>query len=418
MNTKIPHRKSNQGTVLLVTMIFVLTFAAALAGYLLMIDNSDQMVARSQNWNSSLALAESGVEESLAQLNSGVNFQANGWSQSGSNYFLSRALNGATYSIGVQSGQTSTIYSTGIVSVSLTGALVTRVVKVVAYRSPLFNVGLGAVGGIDMNGNSPVSDSWNSYDTNESLNGIYNNYSGSNSSVASVDGVVNIGSKDTIQGNLYLGPTASYSSSQTQVTGTVFTDYNVTFPPASLPTIDSSGHAITWSAAPTSIVGGVTEHNLTNSGTYSITDNTPIEVAPGVTVTLDVRSLNFDPSSVTIDGGTANSGTIYMYQESGSVTLGGNSSGGAIGNRPENFYYFGLPGVNSITLGGNSDFVGAIYAPNADLTLNGGGGNNGLMGAAIVNSVTMHGHYDFHYDTALATNQFSRGVIPISWQEL
>ncbi|HXA45366.1 MAG TPA: collagen-binding domain-containing protein [Candidatus Angelobacter sp.] len=417
MNMKISPQKSNQGTALLVTMIFVLTFAAALAGYLLMIDNSDQMVARSQNWNSSLALAESGVEESLAQLNSGVNFSANGWSQSGSNYLMSRALNGATYSVGVQSGlPTSTIYSTGIVTVPLTGALVTRVVKVIAQQSPLFNVGLGAVGGITMNGNSVGSDSWNSYDPNQSTNGLYDNYSGTNGSVASEDGVVNIGNH-TIQGNLYLGPTASYSGAQAQVTGTVYSDYNVTFPSASLPTITPNGQAVTWSAAPTTN-SPVTEHNLTTPGYYIITDNTPIEVQPGVTVTLDVRSLNFDPSSVTIDGGTANSGTIIMYQESGSVTLGGNSSGGAIGNRPENFYYFGLPGVTSITLGGNSQFVGAIYAPNASLTLNGGGGNNGLQGAAIVASVTLNGHYDFHYDTALATNQFSRGAIPVSWQEL
>jgi hypothetical protein len=417
MNMKISCRKSNQGSALLITMIFVITFAAALAGYLLMIDNSDQMVARSQNWNSSLALAESGVEESLAQLNSGVNFSANGWSQSGSNYILSRALNGATYSVGVQSSlPTSTIYSTGVVTVPITGALVTRVVKVIAQQSPLFNVGLGAVGGINMNGNSVSSDSWNSYNTNQSLNGLYNGYSGTNGSVASEDGVVNIGNH-TIQGNLYLGPTASYSSGNSQVTGTVYSDYNVTFPPVSLPTITPNGNAITWLAAPTTN-SPVTEHNLTTPGYYIITDNTPIEVQPGVAVTLDVRSLNYNPSSVTIDGGTANSGTIYMYQESGSVNLGGNSGGGAIGNRPENFYYFGLSGVTSITLSGNSQFVGAIYAPNASLTLNGGGGNNGLQGAAIVNSITMNGHYDFHYDTALATNQFSRGVIPVSWQEL
>src|SRR5580692_7152809 len=146
MNLNISRRKDHQGTVLLVTMIFVLTFAAALAGYLLMVEDSDQMVARSQNWNSSLALAESGVEESLAQLNSGVSFSADGWSQSGSTHLLSRALNGATYSVGVQSATpTSTIYSTGIVTVPFTGALVTRVVKVIAQQSPLFNVGLGAV---------------------------------------------------------------------------------------------------------------------------------------------------------------------------------------------------------------------------------------------------------------------------------
>jgi choice-of-anchor A domain-containing protein len=97
--------------------------------------------------------------------------------------------------------------------------------------------------------------------------------------------------------------------------------------------------------------------------------------------------------------------------------LSGNSSGGASGNRPENLYVYGLQGVTSITLSGNSSFVGAIYAPEAVLTLNGGGAANNLIGAAVVNSVTLNGHYDFHYDTYLGGNQNSSYVVA-SWQEL
>jgi hypothetical protein len=418
---KLFHRKNQQGSALLITMIFVLTMAAALASYLLMIDHSDQMVSRSQNWNNSLAVAESGVEEALAQINSGVSYSANGWTQSGTNYNLTRSLNGANYYVGIQSGQTSTIYSTGTVTVLLTSAAVSRVVKVVVQTEPLFNVGLGAVDNINMNGNSVASDSWNSYNTNESSGGLYNGYSGTNGSVASENGVVNIGNH-TIQGNLYLGPNATYSSGAGQVTGTIYSDYNVSFPPASLPTTDSSGNPIVWQGSPTTTVGSghsaTTEHDYTNSGAYIVQDSDPIVVESGVTVTLQVETLSFSPSSVTINGGTTASGTIIMYQDSGTVTLGGNSSGGAIGNRPENFYYYGLPGVTSITLGGTSTFVGAIYAPNATLTLNGGGSGNNLEGAAIVNSITMNGHYDFHYDTALATNGITRGAVPVSWQEL
>jgi len=35
----------------------------------------------------------------------------------------------------------------------------------------------------------------------------------------------------------------------------------------------------------------------------------------------------------------------------------------------------------------------------------------------VVYSVTLNGHYDFHYDTALATNGISRGFVVSSWQE-
>ena len=104
----------------------------------------------------------------------------------------------------------------------------------------------------------------------------------------------------------------------------------------------------------------------------------------------------------------------------GRCDLGRKLRGGAIGNRPENFVYFGMTNVASITLSGNSTFVGAVYAPEATLTLNGGGNANNLEGSAIVNSVTLNGHYDFHYDVSLAKWVFgpARGYIPLSWQEL
>jgi len=39
----------------------------------------------------------------------------------------------------------------------------------------------------------------------------------------------------------------------------------------------------------------------------------------------------------------------------------------------KNFQYFGLPSNKTINFSGNATFAGVIYAPQADLTMSGGG---------------------------------------------
>jgi len=77
-----------------------------------------------------------------------------------------------------------------------------------------------------------------------------------------------------------------------------------------------------------------------------------------------------------------------------------------------------MPGNTSITYGGTSSFVGTMYAPEADLTLNGGGNNIGLVGATVTKSVTLNGQYNFHFDQALLKNGPARGYSATSWTEL
>lgn len=87
--------------------------------------------------------------------------------------------------------------------------------------------------------------------------------------------------------------------------------------------------------------------------------------------------------------------------------------------RARNFYYYGLPGVSNITYGGNSSFIGVIYAPEATLTLNGGGNNNGIVGASLTKSImAMNGHYNFHFDEDLLSSGPIRAYIVTSWHEL
>ena len=85
----------------------------------------------------------------------------------------------------------------------------------------------------------------------------------------------------------------------------------------------------------------------------------------------------------------------------------------------QNFGYWGLPSNTSLTFSGNAKFTGTIYAPNADFTLNGSGDNIiDFIGASISKTVTLNGHFNFHYDEALKAIGPFRGYIVSSWNEM
>ena len=246
MRINLSTRSREQGTVLVVSLIIAAVLGMGLASYLALIGSQHSSVARSQCWNSALTLAEAGIEEALAQMNSTSDFSNNGWGTSANGAFgpVTRNLEGGSYSVVVLTNPSPTIYSTGYVRVPITGDIVSRVVKVTAQKLPLINVAFAAVYDIDMNGNGMASDSFNSHDDALSTDGHYDSSKTStNGNIASVYGVVDIGNH-TINGSLYLGPTASYDSSVGQILGSIYNDYNVEFPDVTLPTA-------TWTPATT-----------------------------------------------------------------------------------------------------------------------------------------------------------------------
>lgn len=411
---KLIHSSRETGSVLLATMIFVLAIAAFLVSYLVLVQNSNQTTARAQQWNSALALAEAGIEEGLANLNmSAISKSSNAISFPP---IPDRKLNGGTYSVSSSAaGVVTTITSTGVVSAPITGEAITRIVQVTAQRQALFSKGVISMTYIDMNGNGIASDSYNSHDTNQSVNGMYVStyYSGSNGDIAALGGIVNL-NNHTINGDLYLGPNSELKNGT--VTGDIFTDWNMQFESVSVPQFDADGFSLPWTPAP----GGSSTHTFTNNGYYIIYDDSDIVVKPGVTISLDVRKTDYSPDTLTIMGGITNSATVIMYQNSGTLTLGGGDFAGAVNGRPENFQYFGGTNLTSIKYGGGSDFVGVIYAPQADMTLSGGGGSSGsynFMGSFLVKSFTMNGHYNVHYDTSLEGLYWGL-FVPGTWREL
>ena len=411
MKTQPVHQSSDQGSALVITMTLGVILLVIVGSYLRLLGTQKNLVLRSESWNASLTMAEAGVEEALAQLNSkAINLSANGWGGSGSVFGpVARSLEGGSYSVIISNSSAlkPVIYATGSATVPVSGDRVSRNVKISVLKQVLSNFPLGTKRNINMNGNGVAVDSYDSSNPLLSTGGQFDsNKTSTNGNVASMGGVVNIGNH-TISGNLYLGPTATYAGDNQNVMGAIYNDANVDFPDVTLPNV-------TWQTAPLSL--GI--HSFTNSGYYTVSDQLPVVVQPGVTVTLNVvTGVTYTPVGVQINGGITNSGSANIYLNGpASLTISGNTAVNT-GGRPQNLRYFGLPSLTSVTFSGNSTFVGVIYAPGASVTLNGGGGNSGLIGSLIVNDITMNGHYDIHFDESLATNGPAIYVIQ-SWQEL
>src|SRR3569833_1125668 len=197
MKILLRHRLGNQGSILFVALIISIVIGLSMAGYLAVVAGQQRSVMRSLMWNAALDLADAGSEEGLAQANASPNdFSVNGWGvNSGTNYGpMVRSLSGGTYGVCLKGSNTPTIYATGCITAPLTSTVLMRTVRVTTQVLPLFNVALGAVGNINMNGNSMATDSWNSRKTNFNTGGFYDsNKTSTNGDVASQQGIVNIG---------------------------------------------------------------------------------------------------------------------------------------------------------------------------------------------------------------------------------
>jgi hypothetical protein len=423
MKTRILASNLRDGSVLMVTLVTGLIIGVVLASYLTLVRHQNANVARSQGWNAALAAAEAGVEEAMAQLThqpltTNITRGANGWTLSDGSYWAPKrvVLNGA-YVVRFTDTTYPVIYSTGYVAVAALKATLARAVEVQTTAAPVFSVGMAAIYDIKMNGNNVTTDSYISTNSAYSTDGKYDPTKAlDNGDVASVYGLVNVGNGD-VNGDLLTGPTGSNSvGANGSVSGVIANDFNVEYADVKLP-------GLSWvtlaGPAPTNIDGVTYDYDFNSSGAgaYRISGfQKPIHVGANASVTLYVTSnvKLAGSESIKIEAG----GKLTIYMAGASFDLGG---GGIINeNTPVAFSYFGLPSNTSIKIAGNGAFTGTIYAPQADLSLSGGGSPSNSVdfsGASVTKTVTMSGHLNFHYDEALD------GLGPMtykasSWREL
>jgi hypothetical protein len=126
--------------------------------------------------------------------------------------------------------------------------------------------------------------------------------------------------------------------------------------------------------------------------------------------------------SINVRSGAGRSFNLYA---AGDISISGN---GAVNesSTPPNMAIYGTRtqtqatalGAQQFDFRGNASYSGLLYAPNADVSLRGGGSSGRFDGAIIGKTVTFNGNYSFHYDVQLANVQSDRYFKPSSWIEL
>jgi hypothetical protein len=193
-------------------------------------------------------------------------------------------------------------------------------------------------------------------------------------------------------------PIVSYT--YTNISSYTYTTYTYNFASYSTNTVYATNHY---------------EHVL-NSGDYYYNGS-----LSGSTIVLGSARLVL-PSGMSMSGQDkftiATGASVMVFAGGTSCSIGGNGVVNQSG-KAFNFIMFCTPSVTSFSLNGNGEFTGVLIAPNANITMNGGGNaDNDFQGALVVNSVTMNGHFKFHYDEALGRTPANGRLLITSWDEI
>jgi hypothetical protein len=104
----------------------------------------------------------------------------------------------------------------------------------------------------------------------------------------------------------------------------------------------------------------------------------------------------------------------------GNVNIQGNGMVNS-NNQPGDLELYGIQPPNgvtqTVTLGGNGQLTAAVYAPGADIAVNGSGSQGHVYGSFVGKTVVMNGVTNLHYDEALAKGGLINNYKIVSWFE-
>jgi len=441
-----------QGSALVVTLITCTILATLVGSYFTLIETQNRSVARSQSWNQAMTVAEAGVDEALALLNSGVqppNFAVFPWTSAGggvfkndtnrpackfgSSYYQAFITNGLA-------GANPVIISQGYVPGPIGSPTLLRTIRVPTKLRLTFPVKGPMIveQTYNANGYNVGTDSFNS------TNGSYSSQTpGTNGDIVSlttnansivigngkIQGSVRTppggiqGVTATIGSNGKVGDSAWITSSNTGFeSGHFRDDFTLPdFPDATLPNVTFLPPVLGGGTAP----DGLHYDNLLPGGNYTLSSlsgsvyvgatNTVLYVTGSISISGTGGNPRNAPQEIHIGPGAS----LTLYMAGATTTISGNGVVNDTGHASA-FAYYGLPSNTSISLKGNGAFFGTIYAPEANFSLNGSGNNttDDFTGASITKTTTMTGNFNFHYDESLSQLTTLGGYDPVAWQEL
>jgi hypothetical protein len=433
-------KQGQRGHVLFISLVTAGVIGIALCAYLNLIGSQNNFNARSQTWNLCMPIVEAGIEEALAHLNTPTttNLATQGWSWDGTAvaFTKQRAMGSSFYLVQIDTNSSvgPIITCTGYVPAPVTVgtganpfaallpapgvAYISRKVRVTTRMMSLFCKALVAKNTIDFNGNNTLIDSYDSSVPPYTYNAATARDNGDVTAINDTLGSDSIGNAK-IKGHLLTGPNASLRVGPNAVVGSVGwhaagnsgiqpgwlkDDASIDLPDVQPPWTSGTaqdGYAATSANAKYQLTAG----NYEMSGDCTIKPNEELWVS--------------GKSSLWIKGTFSMSGTLKIFTNasfklylSGNLTGPGNWDKSSI---PADFVIYGLPTCTQITLTTGKELDAAIYAPQADLVMN---GTAELCGATVSNTVKANGNAGYHFDESLASYSGTRGYVVNSWQEL
>ena len=430
-------------------MLLTLIIGVSLASYLLLARNALNLSQRSFYSNAAMNLAESGAEQAFWALN---NSTWTGWTLSGGN--ATQTFTGYTFpgnttgSIKVcvkayaNSGTPGPIVAEGIIAPGNgvnTGGNISKWLFVSISPRSLFAVGMVGRNGITFSGNNTTVDSWNSQPSGSSgstvaySSSVADDKGSTATTILSADigvgngqinGYASVASSTlsniTVGSNGYIGP---FGQSNGTINSAYVADNFVdNLPTVSAPTGMTNANILTTTISNgTGSLPGLLDVPASDGKYYytvtdfSLTSTLTIKNNANVVITVNGTVKETGNGQITLANNTS---TLVMYA-SGNVTLGGNGIANSSG-QPRNFQLYGTssttsPPTATVKITGGSDFTGLVYAPNAAITIDGGGN---VFGSVVGYSDNLSGGGAFHYDESLSSYGATGVYQPSQWSEL
>jgi len=315
-------------------------------------------------------------------------------------------------------------FTNGILTAhSISSPQVSRRIEAIVRPVSSFEQAVMGVGEVDLNNQNIVIDSYDSSDPTKSTNGLYDVAKRQENADIATDGDV----IDAGNAHIY-GDVATNSGTvvgAANVTGTERDDFYQEPIPVGAPSWTSYNSTVTNVTNTTTLTASaisgssVSRYQLSSIALESSRTLTLAGAANGsrtyieIYVTGDI-SFTGNAQLIVQPGVTAK---IYF---AGNVDVGGNGILNT-NNQPADLQLYGIqpPAGTSkhVSLGGNGEIVAAVYAPNHDVTINGGGTDGHVFGSVVGSTVTMTGVTNLHYDEVLGTTGLINSYKIVSWFE-
>lgn len=429
---------AERGTVLIVTLLVLALLALGVGSYLSLNLNTSRLARLSYQQNAAFHLAEAGAEEGLWSFNQAHSGNAaawNGWTVQGTAAW--RKLD--NFDLGGNSRGTIQVYTTNTSPAAGSSPRVvalarietpglpasTRMLEITLGRRSFFANGIVARDKVKFSGANTTVDSWNSDPDNNPATAAVpygttvRNDRGSIATLA-VENTAMLINHASVWGRVATGGGTPEVGTHGSIRGAdtpegvridpsrVTTDFSADLPVLTAPldgtplatvgaTLGTAGSATRWRIA------GIA---LNGSKTLTILGDVTLILTATTGSALDVTG----NASIIIPAGSS----LTVYVEAG-LKIAGN--GVANGNhRPVTCRIYGTStSGQSIHVAGNGALKAVVYAPHADVQVN---GNGDIMGAVVGATITFTGNAAFHYDESLAAEADNAPFGITRWREL